>query len=436
MGDVAWQQRKGWETPLIRSNAKRRILMTIAFTLLWNGLTLFGFDEQVYFFKHWDTEDKIFLLFSLFSIVGVGLIIWSTMLVLEYRRFGVIAYEMDPYPGSIGGHVGGKIHLGHLPASIYQKVEMQDCFTLTLACIKSHYVKNRDGQRREEFIKWSEQGKPLVVETGAGYELQFYFDVPDDLPAADVEQKADSYFFWRLSLDGDVPGVDLSRHYNIPVYPTGEFTRSVHHDVSEQNRQQDAERIVRSRQAMEAGDIEATAIAETARIQWLGDELSLYFPMFRNRMAAGLIAIFAVGFGVVGGGVLSLFDGWNFFGVVAGLVAIPMALISLAASIMVLYLLLTHTRLTVRDRQVDVHRRWLFFTVKDAHLTSSQIASLGLHNSSSIGQGGQVQKKYYRLYAILADGGEQVFLTEGICGEAVAEQFKAYVIKRLQLSCD
>jgi hypothetical protein len=66
--------------------------------------------------------------------------------------------------------------------------------------------------------------------------LQYRFEVPDSLPES--EEHGDNYHLWRLNLHGDMPGVDLNRSIEIPVYRSAEKSRNIA-TLSMQNQHQD-----------------------------------------------------------------------------------------------------------------------------------------------------------------------------------------------------
>lgn len=68
-------------------------------------------------------------------------------------------------------------------------------------------------------------------------------------PEADAEQ-TDDYYFWRLHLHADVPGVNLDRKYNIPVMTGFKESQAIDHDLSAQVQ------VLRSQQA----EVEQVAI--------------------------------------------------------------------------------------------------------------------------------------------------------------------------------
>ncbi len=155
----------------------------------------------------------------IFPLAGLGLVVFAILKTLEWRRFGKVALVMDPYPGAIGGEMAGSIDIPvpHLPGHRYQA---------TLACVRSYYSGSGKNRSRREEVLWQEEGVPQGGSSAAGTRLFVRFKIPAGLPAS--EEPAGSYHFWRLHLEGDMPGVDLSRSFEVPMQPgtaaTGMFT--------------------------------------------------------------------------------------------------------------------------------------------------------------------------------------------------------------------
>jgi hypothetical protein len=90
----------------------------------------------------------------LFPIVGLGLLVWAILITLRWRRFGPTYFEMKPLPAAPGGLLQG--------------------------VIATKLDRSRDSGA-------------LTVDESAGV-------------------------FWSLDADADLPGVDLSEAFDVPVY--------------------------------------------------------------------------------------------------------------------------------------------------------------------------------------------------------------------------
>ena len=87
-----------------------------AFAIFWNAISavtpFIAYREVV------SNDNYIALVALLFPLVGIGLLIWALRRTFEWRRFGPAPVTLDPFPGSIGGHVGGTVDINPYVYSI------------------------------------------------------------------------------------------------------------------------------------------------------------------------------------------------------------------------------------------------------------------------------------------------------------------------------
>lgn len=213
--DQPWRSRKEWASPEIRAGGKGTAIAAWFIALIWCGIsgiaTVAGYDEFV------NKDNPAALLVLLFDAVGLGLLYWAVHATLSARRFGELVLRLDPHPGSIGGDVGGMIDIPVAHSD-------QRAVAMTLTCL--HVYTRRSGKNSEtrRDALWSDTryffGEPAI---DGKTRVHFAFAVPDGLP---VSTAADNdYHQWTLELACDLPGVDLSRSFDIPVFATATKTR-------------------------------------------------------------------------------------------------------------------------------------------------------------------------------------------------------------------
>jgi hypothetical protein len=71
-----------------------------------------------------------------------------------------------------------------------------------------------------EAILWQHCAAAHNEPGSRGTRLIFRFDVPDGLHPSDAVREGSKYCLWRLNRKASMPGIDISRDYEIPVYPT------------------------------------------------------------------------------------------------------------------------------------------------------------------------------------------------------------------------
>ena len=215
--DQPWLSRKRWAQNRIDSSARHVTWFLWGFALLWNLLTL-----PLYFQAEdiWEKTQRepITALAVLFPLVGWGLLLAAVHATRRVRHFGRTPLVLDPFPGSLGGHVGGRIDTG-IP------FDPQGRFTVNLACLRSHVSGSGKNRSRRESVTWQRGGICHSERGIRGTRLSFRFDVPTDLPVS--EPVSNNYHLWRVSVSAPLDGPDFDRHFDIPVYDTGAQPSSI-----------------------------------------------------------------------------------------------------------------------------------------------------------------------------------------------------------------
>lgn len=206
-----WLANDGWQTATINSMAKTTMYSAWVYTVLWNAasapVSFLVYDEVL-------TENNYAALIGLlFPLVGFGLLIRAAKRASEWKKFGNSPVVLDPFPGSIGGHVGGSIDLNY-------PFEKSAQFFVTLACIRSYEHRSGNERRREETVLWQDTAAAYTERSINGTRIIFRFEVPKNLKPSDALKNGSDYHLWRLHLKGKLPGIDIDRDYEIPVYPT------------------------------------------------------------------------------------------------------------------------------------------------------------------------------------------------------------------------
>jgi hypothetical protein len=423
-----WKNRKGWQQAKIKSNARNAVWINWGFAIFVNAFFApFALDIPREIAK----GNYAMLLVLVFALVGVLLIYRAIKSTLEYQRFGKVVFEMDPYPGAIGGHVGGHVLV---PKLAYELLNAPNAScSVRLECVYSYVSGSGDNRSRQENIRWAQQGEPKVKRRGSGVALGFRFDVPDHLPSSDVEQKT-AYNFWRLTIKADIKGVDLNREYNLPVFKgtgTIKTSRHVRHDISAQHAQQKQIEDQVVERAISDGDLNIKHLSRAMKHQEMGNALLLSFPMFRNKLLVVFAAIFAGGFGFASVSMITSALGGGWAGILMGLFCLPFLLVALVSAVAFIYMAFNNLRVRVSEEGVSVLRRILFIPIYSRVLSSQQIARLISKRTGSTGQG--VDKIEH--FKILAEDnqGKTFAIAEDIDGEPAAQHFKDYLEKRLGL---
>ena len=369
-----WRLNDKWQAASVGSNSRAAMIGAWIFAVLWSAISAplpFAVVNEVS-----DKQNYAALLGLLFPIVGVGLLAWAIRRTLEWRRFGPTPVELDPFPGAIGGNVGGTIELR-------LSFDAQQEFTVTLTNVRRYVSGSGKNRSRKEKAVWQDSLSAAAAPGANGTRLEFRFDVPDGLEPSDPEPGDESHA-WKLHVHADLAGVDFDREYEIPVFPTGAESRYVSARVAERSRS--------------IGDAKAdTSVARLLRNS--GPHTSLFYPA--GRMAAsGLVGALVGGVFAVAGWFMIVSAGHTIFG---GIFAVIGSLIFVAS----LYSLLNSLEVRLDGSDIVTIRRVLGVRAGTSRMPRSSIVELRRKTSMKSQSGGR-HTIHYRIEAVDLDGNELV----------------------------
>ena len=396
-----WLLNDKWQTPTIRSSSQMAMWAAWGFAAFWNLISaatpFLAYREVV------EKQNYIALVALLFPLVGIGLITWAVRRTLEWRRFGAAPVTLDPFPGSIGGHVGGTIDL-NLP------FDSSNRFELTLTNIH-HYVSGSGKERsRKEKALWQDVQIAHGELGSKGTRLTFRFDVPEGLAETDAEAEGDSYDAWRVNLRAELPGADLDRDYDVPVYATATRSRLLSDRVVQQSRQ-------------ELGVVSEQRIRDAINMRHEAGGKHMLYPMGRNLgpSIGGFIigTIFAAA-----GWYLIVEEGARIFGSVfaggGGLIALG-----------TLYMMLNSLEVSRDGSGVQTVRRILGIPVSRKTMQYHEFDRF-MKDSSFQTQSGGKHVMHYSIYALDRQGNKMV-VGEGFRGESEANTAIRLISRELGL---
>lgn len=380
--DQPWLEWRDWASAEIKSDGKAGMYISWAVAVVWNSIALpagiIGVREAL-------AGNLIALVALLFPLVGLALVWWAISLTLNWRRFGPAPLHLDPYPGSVGGQVGGTIDV-RLPYS------MDNRFEVSLKCLRSYVSGSGKNRSRRESLVWQSEGVAQTEASAKGTRLKILFDVDDKLPTS--ERPSNSYHLWRLDVHCPLPGTDFSRTYEIPVFATGQKAQTLT-ELSTENR------LVQ--QARE------DALEAILDIQQIPGGVILHYPALRH--PGGKITLILVGMIFSGVGMLvpaDDFPSWIFT-----LIGLPMALLGF-------YFLLTSLDVRIDQNELITRRRFLGLSLGNRRYRRADIRSLSLRESYS-SQSGKSHTTYYKIVANRHEG-KPVTIGINLAGRDVAKQ--------------
>lgn len=395
-----WLLNDKWQTATILSSSKMAMWGAWAFAAFWNLISIalpFLVYEEVTK-KH----NYIALVGLLFPLVGIGLLVWAIRRTLEWRRFGAAPVTLDPFPGSIGGHVGGTIDL-KLP------FDPSIPFQVTLTSIRSYLSGSGKDRSRKEKARWQDALVAQAEPGGKGTRLTFRFDVPEGLDESDTDTD-DSYHLWRLNLKAKLPGTDLDRDYELPVYATAQASRF----LSDQ-----AVQTSRARQRA----IDDESIRKTFELHFDTGGKRMLYPM--GRYFKSTIGGFVIGcIFAAAGWYLVVGEGARLFGGVFGGVGAFIALFCL-------YLMFSSLEVSKEIDGISSVRRWLGIPISRKRMHLNTIARLEKVSSFQTQSGGK-HVMHYSIHALDRQGNKMV-VGEGFKGESEARAAMRFITREFGL---
>jgi len=379
-----WLWNDDWQSPTIRSSSKKAMWAAWLFAAFWNLIS--AVLPFVVYREVVDKHNNMALLGLLFPLIGIGLLTWAIRRTLEWRRFGTAPVTLDPFPGSIGGHVGGTIDLNLLfdPAAKFQ---------LTLSNLYSYISGSGKNRSRKETAKWQDRVIAHAEPGAAGTRLLFRVDVPEGLDPSDAE-KGNSYYLWRLNLQANLPGIDLDRDYEIPVYATAERSQHVP-DIAVQSAR------------MEQDLVDDHAVGEIIEIHHRPGGTQLIYPAGRN-VASSIGGLLTGSVFAAIGWYLVTNAGHAIFGSVFGSVGALIAIFSI-------YTVLNSLEVSKEDGWIKSVRRILGVPVSRKQMRQNNFERFTKKSTMQTQSGGK-HAMYYSIYAVDRQDNKMV-LGEGFKGE-------------------
>ena len=384
--DSPWLANDDWQDATIRSSSKSAMYVAWGFAAFWNlisaPLPFAIYDEVV------DKQNLVALVGLLFPVIGIGLVAWAIGRTREWLRFGPTPVTLDPFPGSIGGHVGGRISL-RMPYAAGINVEV------TLSNLRSYISGSGKNRSRREKALWQDRQVAQLEPGPEGTTLTFRFSVPPDAVESDAVRGNDSYHLWRLSVAAELPGADLSRDFEIPVYATAVASSAI------------------SDRVFEGTDDAHDLLAEQAAKERFRTDIGvsgqqLLYPMGRNVLSA-LGGIVIGGIFLASGVYLGITEGERLFGGVFAFVGGLIALFSI-------YMVSNSLQVRKEAGALVSTRRLFGIPIGTQSLRADQVARFSKRSTMQT-QSGRKHVMHYSLYAHDA-AGNKVCIGEGFTGEA------------------
>ncbi len=250
-----------WQTNTILSNEGSEYKFLWLFATFWNAITwaaiILGGENILRAFE----ESPVFYFFVLFPFIGLFMIYQAIKETLAWKRFGKTPMTMAPFPGQLGGVVGGYVDVA-IPYNATHQVK------ISLRCSHNYWERSGGKSRTTTDVLWQDNISIQTRPSAAGSRIQFEFQPPVDLPESQPDGK-DTHQ-WDVQIHFALPGNDYERKFTIPVIKASE--------------QAIASATRYARQPMELNSLNTTSSdTDIPQTSLFSGGTRFYYPLFRSK---------------------------------------------------------------------------------------------------------------------------------------------------------
>jgi hypothetical protein len=206
-----WLWRTDWAARRAESLNKKSAVVLWVLAVLCNLVTLpflLGMAQQ---FER--SRNPVMFLLLGFNLIGAILIVKAARASIRRRRFGETYFEFDTLPFSTGERVRGRIHLQF-------DTRAEHGIDLRLSCVRKVVSGSGKNSTTNQIILWqADQNVPAgaLAPGPLGRAIPVDFSIPADNAITSHDDPRDQ-ILWLLHAQADVPGVDYTDDFEIPVF--------------------------------------------------------------------------------------------------------------------------------------------------------------------------------------------------------------------------
>src|SRR5580693_4143586 len=228
-------------------------------------------------------DPRAFLLVG-FGLVGVTLFVNAFRATLRRRSFGNTYFEFDALPFSPGGRLSGRIRL-KLDANAEHGIDLR------LSCVRKTITGSGNSRSTVETVLW--QSDQNISSAALGTDpfsrtIPVGFAIPSDAYVTDHDNASDQVL-WLLHAEADIPGIDYSDDFELPVFKTSFSAEQVPSDSP-------AETSSFAAGTSAESNAEPVAAPAHPKVTVSSEDgaTEFYFPAFRTPSRALFLLIFTV----------------------------------------------------------------------------------------------------------------------------------------------
>jgi len=233
-----------------------------------------------------DSDPKALLLIGV-GVIPTLLVVGAVRATIRRERYGKTYFEFGSLPFSPGSHLRGQIQLRLNTAADHG-------IDLRLSCIRRLVTQSGKDRTTNDAVLWKDEKNvpQSYLSVGPlGTAIPVDFAIPQDGYETNHE-RSDDQLLWVLHAQADVPGVDYSDDFEVPVFATASAraaaaSSSMGPEVfgnfaGASNSGADAERTAPAFRS-DSSDVPAPAHPRVVVSTTAEGDTEFYFPPFRNR---------------------------------------------------------------------------------------------------------------------------------------------------------
>ena len=410
-----WLYEKEWENGQIHSSARGMFYFSLFFALFWNLIAFpVSYLAMTEHYPGWyiDRLDPV-LFVLLFPLVGFFLLIWVFKSFRQWSVFGRLSMTLDPYPGSIGGEVGGFLEIPVQWQSGYD-------FEISLNCIHHRITRSGKNSSHHQDVVWKSFAAVDYEPSAKGIRIKFKCPVDEGLNESE-EAEGRSYYRWVVHIKGKFNErlkMTLDREFDIPVFQLDEPKSSQLHIIAS------APEV-----SIEQIDEQQVIINDNTR------SLELEYPRSRNKSMGWGLFFFSLIFLAVTAFLFyeawsEMGDGFSFFSAgMTGFMGFVFGLVSFLMLGASLHMLTNYIKVRIDSSGIYARSHSLFHR-SEHHASLQQIQSIDKKSTMSSGQG--VNSTRYFTISAHVNGQKNITLGNGIKGQLVADSLVDLINKSIK----
>ncbi len=206
-----WLWRQDWAASRVEGKNKSSVIGWWVAAVLANMFSLpvsLGGISKVL-----STQDPKYIFPSAFGLLGLLVLFGAIRATIRLERFGKTYFEMASLPFSPGGRLAGAIHI-HLDTDVRHGVDLK------LWCARIVVTGSGKDRSTHKMPLWEESKNipaTSLVHGPLDTIIPVEFTIPSDALQTDDDNPNDK-IQWSLNVKADVPGVNYSDEFELPVF--------------------------------------------------------------------------------------------------------------------------------------------------------------------------------------------------------------------------